>query len=51
MITGAQPGFFRGMGGFLEKGHFNKRFMYDIKKDPSEKILMFFLQDTLKTTF
>ena len=36
--------------GFLEKGHFDKHFMYDIQKRGSAgKKNVFFLQDTLKT--
>ena len=33
-VTGAQPGVFFGGGriGFLEKGHFDKHFIFDIKK-------------------
>ena len=35
---GAQTVIFWCRGGFLEQGHFNKRFMYDIqKKDPTGK--------------
>ena len=45
MLTGAQPGLFRGRGGFLELGHFDKRFMYDIqKKDSAGKNFGVFLQ-------
>ena len=42
ILTGVQPGFFRGRGGFLELGHFDKRLMYDIKKGPAwNKIVVF----------
>ena len=30
--TGAQPGFFSGRGGFLEKEYFNKHFIYNTQK-------------------
>ena len=50
--AGVQPGIFRCTGGFLEQGQFNKRFMYGIQqKDLTRKKLVFFVQDTLKTSF
>ena len=48
--TDAQPGNFRDRSGFLEYGHFDKHFMYDIQKKHG-KIFLFLLQDTLKTAF
>ena len=50
--TGVQPRIFQGRRVFLKYGHFDKRFMYDIQKNcPAGIILVFFLQDTLKTVF
>ena len=47
-----QPEIFQGRGGFVELGHFDKHFVKNTrKKVPLEKILEFFLLDTLKTTF
>ena len=46
--SGAQPRIFRSRGDFLEKRHFDKRFMYDRTKNRSS---VFFLQDTLKIAF
>ena len=44
--------FFRGRGGFVKLGHLDKHFIKKSrKKAPQEKILEFFLLDTLKTTF
>ena len=31
-LPGAQPGIFLGRGVFLEYGHFDKNFMYDMEK-------------------
>ena len=43
---------FQGRWIFLEYGHFDKRFMYGIQKNcPARGILVFFLQNTLKTAF
>ena len=50
--AGAQTGIFRGRGGFLEYGDFDKRSMYGIQKEiPAEKNMVFFLQNALKTAF
>ena len=51
MVSGAQPGFFRGREGFLEWGHLDKTFMCDKQKKGPGKILVFFLQDALKIAF
>ena len=32
MVTGAQTGIFQGRGGFLEQGHFYKRFNFSTRK-------------------
>ena len=47
-----QPEIFRGRGGFVELGHFDKLFLKNTqKKTPEGKILELFLLDTLKTIF
>ena len=52
MNTDPQPGIFQDKGVFLNYGHVDKSFMYSIQKNcPQEVILVFFLQDTLKTAF
>ena len=51
-LSGAQPEIFQGRGGFVELGHFEKRFVKNTrKKTPKENILELFLLDTLKSTF
>ena len=46
------PGIFREGMVTREQGHFDKRFMYDIqRRAPHGKILVLFLQDTLKPAF
>ena len=50
-LSCAQPDIFQGRGGFAILGHFDKKFVKNTKKGPTGKILEFFLQDTLKTTF
>ena len=48
----AQPGIFPVKGSFLEKGHFNKRSMYEYKiRVPQRNNLEVFHQDTFKTLF
>ena len=48
----AQPGIFPVKGSFLEKGHFDKRSMYEYKiRVPQINNLEFFHQDTFKTLF
>ena len=43
---------FHGRGGFVKIGHLNKHFLKNTRKeDPTGKIFVFFLLDTLKTTF
>ena len=43
---------FQDRGGFVELGHFDKHFVKNArKKRPQGNILVFFLLDTLKTTF
>ena len=50
--SGMQQGILLGRGGFLEYGHFYKRFVYGIQKESSAGgNLVFFLQDTLETVF
>ena len=51
--AGAQPGIFWGRGGFLEWGHFDKRFMCDTqKKNPAGKrFWCFFSKMLLKLHF
>ena len=51
-ITGAQPYIFGDRGGFLEKRHFNKRFMYKHKSEtPQGKLWCFFSKMLLKLHF
>ena len=48
----AQPEIFRSMGGFLEKGHLDQRFMYGmLKKDPQRSISVFFSNKLLELHF
>ena len=47
-VTGAQPEIFKGRGGFLELGHFNKPFVKNKReKGPVGKNLGFFCLDTV----
>ena len=49
---GAQPEIFKGKGGFMELGHFEKLFVkYTRKKAPQGKFVELFLLDALKNTF
>ena len=51
-LTGAQPEFFQGRGGFVKLGHFDKQFSKSHENRPRrQKFWSFFLLDTLKTTF
>ena len=50
--TDAQPIIFWGRTDFLEQGHFDKHFMYDMQKRALQgQIFDFFLKDNLKTAF
>ena len=52
MNTDSQPGIFQDKGVFLNYEHVDKNFMYSIQKNCRQKvILVFFLQDSLKTEF
>ena len=50
--AGAQPEIFKGRGGFIELGYFEKLFVkYTRKKSPQRRFVELFLLDTLKSTF
>ena len=50
--AGAEPGIFQSRGGFWEEGHFDKCFVYNIKKkSPAGENFSVLLQHTLKPAF
>ena len=52
LSTGAQSEIYKGRGGFVELGHFDKPFVKRARKKTSQgKISELCLLDTLKTTF